>query len=92
MMAITYDSYLFQGFWVFIFHAVLKDDVLPVLICPKRVQKRKLQKKPSFPTDTSTIGTHSPASGKNSNEDFFPTGLAYATNNKIKGLIEIRFY
>ena len=62
---------------------------MPVLICPKRVQKQKLRKKPSFPTDTSTIGTHSPASGKNSNEDFFPTGLAYAANNKIKEFIEI---
>jgi len=73
-----------QGFWIFLFHTALKDDVLPVLICPKRVQNRKLRKRPSFPTDTETIGTHSPASGKNSNEDFFPTGLAYASNNKIK--------
>ena len=83
-----YLESLSSGFWIFLFHAVLKDDVLPVLICPKRVQKQKLRKKPSFPTDTSTIGTHSPASGKNSNEDFFPTGLAYAANNKIKESIE----
>lgn len=73
-----------QGFWIFIFHAALKDDVLPVLFCPKRIQKKKLKKKISFPTDSSTAGTHSPASGKNSNQDFFPTGLAYTSNNKIK--------
>ena len=47
------------GVWIFIFHALLKDDVLPNLICPGYVRKRKLEKKMSNSTENTNVRENS---------------------------------
>ena len=52
-------SYFLKGVWIFVFHALLKDDVLPNLICPGYVRKRKLEKKMSNSTEQTNSREHS---------------------------------
>jgi len=69
-----------QGFWIFMFHTLLKDDVLPMIICPGYVRKKKLEKKMSNSTENTN-------SRENSGE-LYPSGGAYITKPKKINRIE----